>query len=179
MLDMSEQQDGSDVIINHDVIRAFCTDLFVGASDTSSNTIEWALAELLQNPKTMLRAQEELKLVLGSQAHVEDSDIDNLPYLQAVIKETLRLHSVVPLVSYRAEATVQVQGYTIPKGSNVLVNVWAIHHNADVWVEPHKFIPERFLHNEIDFSSRNFDFLPFGSGRPFALDCPLQPECCL
>ncbi|KAL6642539.1 hypothetical protein ACP70R_020720 [Stipagrostis hirtigluma subsp. patula] len=109
MLGMSEQQDSGGVTINHDVIRAFCTDLFVGASDTSSNTIEWALAELLQNPKTMLRAQEELKSVLGSKSQVEDSDIDNLPYLQAIVKETLRLHSVVPLMSYRADATVQMQ----------------------------------------------------------------------
>lgn len=148
-------------------------DLFVGASDTSSNAIEWALAELLQNPRTMRNLQEELQTVLGSKAQVEDSDIDRLPYLQAVIKETLRLHSVVPLVSYRADATVQVQGYTIPEGSNVLVNLWAIHHSAQVWTEPDKFIPERFLDREVDFLGRSFDFLPFGSGRHMCLGLPL------
>ncbi|KAK3158121.1 hypothetical protein QOZ80_2AG0133170 [Eleusine coracana subsp. coracana] len=173
MLNMSEQHDHSGATINRDVMRAFFTDLFVGASDTSSNTIEWALAELLQNPTTMSILQQELKTVLGSKTQVEDYDIDRLPYLQAVIKETLRLHSVVPMMSYRADATVQVQGYTIPEGSNVLVNVWAIHHNADVWTEPHRFIPERFLHREVDFFGRSFHFLPFGSGRHMCLGLPL------
>ncbi|CAL4932729.1 unnamed protein product [Urochloa decumbens] len=173
MLDMSEQGDHGGVTINRDVIRAFCTDLFTAALDTTSNTMEWALAELLQNPQTRRKLQEELGTVLGSKSQVEDSDIDKLPYLRAVIKETLRLHSVVPLVSYRAEATVQVQGYTIPEGSNVLVNVWAIHHNANVWTEPHKFLPERFLEKEVEFYGRNFDFIPFGSGRHICLGLPL------
>ncbi|CAN6311612.1 unnamed protein product [Urochloa humidicola] len=121
----------------------------------------------------MRKLQEELRMVLSSKSQVEDSDIDRLLYLRAVIKETLRLHSVVPLVSYRAEATVQVQGYTIPKGSNVMVNVWAIHHNADVWSEPHRFLPERFLEKEVEFFGRNFNFIPFGSGRHICLGLPL------
>ncbi|CAN6216194.1 unnamed protein product [Urochloa humidicola] len=174
MLDMSEQGDGSGVsIVNRDVIRAFCTDLFIAGLDTSSNTIEWAMAELLQNPRTMRTLKEELRTVLGSKAQVEDSDIDKLPYLRAVIKETLRLHSVVPLMCYRAEATVAVKGYTIPEGSNVLVNAWAVHHDADVWTEPHKFMPERFLEKGVEFFGRNFEFIPFGSGRHICLGLPL------
>ncbi|CAL4906997.1 unnamed protein product [Urochloa decumbens] len=174
MLDMSEQDDDGGVTINRDVIRAFCTDLFIAASDTTSNTIEWALAELLQNPETMRRLQEDIRAVLGSKPEVEDSDIERLPYLQAVIKETLRLHPAVPMLSYKAEATVQVQGYTIPEGSNVVVNVWAIHHSADVWPEPFKFMPERFLmHKEIEYFGRNFELLPFGSGRHICLGLPL------
>ncbi|KAK3153656.1 hypothetical protein QOZ80_2BG0179170 [Eleusine coracana subsp. coracana] len=176
MLDMWEEQQQHhycDVTINRDLMRVFFMDLFVGASDTSSNTIEWALAELLHSPKTMRNLQQELKTVLGSKAQVEDSDIDKLPYLQAVIKETLRPHPAVPVVSYRADATVQVHGYTIPEGSNVMVNIWAIHHNADVWTGPHKFIPERFLHKETDFFGRSFDYLPFGSGRHLCLGLPL------
>lgn len=121
----------------------------------------------------MKTLQEELRTVLGSKPQVEDSHIEKLPYLRAVIKETLRLHSVVPLVCYRAEATVQVQGYTIPQGSNVLVNVWAIHRSADVWADPHKFMPERFLEKEAEFFGRNFQFFPFGSGRHICLGLPL------
>ncbi|GJN20542.1 hypothetical protein PR202_gb07933 [Eleusine coracana subsp. coracana] len=86
MLDMWEEQQQHhycDVTINRDLMRVFFMDLFVGASDTSSNTIEWALAELLHSPKTMRNLQQELKTVLGSKAQVEDSDIDKLPYLQA------------------------------------------------------------------------------------------------
>ncbi|CAN6342705.1 unnamed protein product [Urochloa humidicola] len=174
MLDMSEQDDDGGIEINRDVIRAFCTDLIVAGADTSSNTIEWALAELLKNPEAMRKLQKELRTVLGSKPEVEDSDMDRLPYLRAVIKETLRLHPVVPMLSYKAEATVEVQGYTIPEGSNVVVNVWAIHHSADVWPEPFKFMPERFLmHKEIDYFGRSFEFLPFGSGRHICLGLPL------
>ncbi|KAJ1298918.1 hypothetical protein BS78_01G490600 [Paspalum vaginatum] len=193
MLDMSEkeQADSGRVTVTRDLMRAFFTvklkdvdlygiissnefqDLFVGASDTTSSTIEWALAELLQNPQTMRKLQEELRSVLGSRTQVEDSDIDSLPYLQAVVKETLRLHSVAPLLSYKAYDTVELHGYTIPKGSSVIVNVWAIHHNAEVWGEPQKFIPERFLRKEVSFSDRNFEFLPFSSGRHVCLGLPL------
>ncbi|GJM85193.1 hypothetical protein PR202_ga01621 [Eleusine coracana subsp. coracana] len=143
MLNMSEQHDHSGATINRDVMRAFFTVSII------------------------------IYYCHIYYAKVEDYDIDRLPYLQAVIKETLRLHSVVPMMSYRADATVQVQGYTIPEGSNVLVNVWAIHHNADVWTEPHRFIPERFLHREVDFFGRSFHFLPFGSGRHMCLGLPL------
>lgn len=143
--------------------------MFGGASDTTSNTIEWAMVELLQNPEIMKKSQEELKSVLGPRTQVEDSDIGKLPYLQAFVKETLRLHSVVPLMLYKAEATVEVQDYTIPKGSDVLVNVWAIHHDAQTWPEPEKFIPERFLQKEVDFFGRNFEFIPFGSGKHICL----------
>jgi cytochrome P450 len=93
----------------------------------------------------MTTLQQELKMVLGSKTHVEYSDINQLPYLQAVVKETLRVHAVVPLVPNKAEATVEIQGYTIPKGSTVLVNLWAIHHDPEVWTEPDKFLPERFM----------------------------------
>ncbi|WVZ55354.1 hypothetical protein U9M48_006026 [Paspalum notatum var. saurae] len=174
MLDMSEKErDNGRATVSRDLMKAFFTDLFVGASDTTSTTIEWALAELLQNPQTMRKLQEELRLVLGARTQVEDSDIDNLPYLQAVIKEALRLHSVVPLLLYKAYDTVELHGYTIPKGSSVLVNVWAIHQNAEVWCEPQKFIPERFLQKEISFSDRNLEFFPFASGRHVCLGLPL------
>lgn len=131
------------------------------------------MAELLQHPQTMRKLQEELKRVLGSRTHTEESDIDQLPYLQAVVKETLRLHAVVPLVPNEAEATVEIHGYTIPKGSTVLVNLWAIHQNAEVWTEPDKFIPERFLRKEVHFLGTDFEFIPFSAGRRICLGLPL------
>jgi cytochrome P450 len=122
----------------------------------------------------MTRLQEELKRVIGSKTHVEYSDINRLPYLQAVVKETLRLHAVVPLVPNKAEATVKIQGYTIPKGSTVLVNLWAIHHDPEVWTKPDKFIPERFLQDdEVNFHGTDFRFVPFSAGRRICLGLPL------
>ncbi|XP_044954925.1 geraniol 8-hydroxylase-like [Hordeum vulgare subsp. vulgare] len=178
MLDMSEEQgkDAVDALVNQDFMRAFFTDIFLAANDTISGTIEWAMAELLQDPQAMTKVQQELKNVLGSKMHVEYSDINQLPYLQAVIKETLRLHAVVPLVPNKAEATVKIHGHTVPKGSTVLVNVWAIHHDAELWPEPNKFIPERFLkqQEEVSFQGAvDLRFVPFSAGRRTCLGLPM------
>ncbi|RCV38667.1 hypothetical protein SETIT_8G161000v2 [Setaria italica] len=92
---------------------------------------------------------------------------------QAVVKETLRLHPPVPLPPYEAEATVEIQGYTIPKGTKVLINIWAINRCPDAWIEPNRFMPERFLEAEINFMGRDFHFIPFGAGRRIYLGLPL------
>ncbi|KAF8783770.1 hypothetical protein HU200_000206 [Digitaria exilis] len=174
MLDMWEEDD--EVVINRDnTIRTFLTDLFLAAVDTIPCAIEWAMAELLQNPETMKKLKAQLSSVLGSKECVECSDVDSVPYLQAIIKETLRLHSVVPLVPNKAVDTVEIQGHIIPKGGNVIVNLWAIHHDAEVWTDPCKFIPERFLQsNEFNYQGTDdFDFIPFSAGRRLCLGLPL------
>uniref|UniRef100_A0ACD5W6W8 Uncharacterized protein n=1 Tax=Avena sativa TaxID=4498 RepID=A0ACD5W6W8_AVESA len=176
LLNMEEQgkDDGDDGLVNQDFMRAFLTDIFLAAIDTISSTVEWAMAELLQHPRTMKKLQQELKSVLGSKTQVEYSDINQLPYLQAVVKETLRLHVVVPLVPNKAEAKVEIQGYTIPKGSTVLVNLWAIHHDPEIWTKPDKFIPERFLEDEeANFQGTDLRFIPFSAGRRICLGLPL------
>jgi cytochrome P450 len=92
-----------------------------------SNTMEWAMSELLQNPLAMSKACDELSQVIGASRNVEESEISQLPYLQAVVKETFRLHPPAPLLLPRqADTTTKVMGYTIPKGARVLVNVWAM-----------------------------------------------------
>ncbi|OEL37471.1 Geraniol 8-hydroxylase [Dichanthelium oligosanthes] len=177
MLDMSEQgKDDGVVTVNRDMMRTFLTDIFLATIDTVSSTIEWAMAELLQHPDTMSKLQEELRRVLGSKAHVEQSDLDRLPYLQAVVRETLRLHPVVPLVPNEAEETVEIQGHAVPKGCTVLVNLWAVHHDARAWPEPDRFMPERFLLRleETGFlGTTEFEFIPFSAGRRVCLGLPL------
>ncbi|XP_052168971.1 geraniol 8-hydroxylase-like [Oryza glaberrima] len=175
LLDMSEQEreDGDDDVINRDLMRALLTDLFVGGSDSTATTVEWAMAELLQNPEIMKTLQQEIKMVLGTRSQVEESDIGQLPYLQAIVKETLRLHPIVPLRLYEAERTVEIEGHTIPIGSKVIVNAWAIHQSAKVWIQPEKFLPERFITKDIDFTGRHFEFIPFGSGRHICIGLPL------
>jgi cytochrome P450 len=104
------------------------------------------MVELLRNPLSMAKACDELRRVIGSRRNIEESEIGQLPYLQAVIKETFRLHPPVPLLIPRqAEKTTKIMSYTIPKGSRVLINIWAIGRDENVWSEPEKFIPERFL----------------------------------
>ncbi|TVU10501.1 hypothetical protein EJB05_44036, partial [Eragrostis curvula] len=139
------------------------------------STVEWAMAELLLNPSCMAKARDELSQVLGAKPEVEESDIAQLKYLQAVVKETFRLHPPAPfLLPHLADATTQVRGYTVPRGARILVNVWAIGRDAQAWPEPEKFMPERFLlaEKEVDFRGRDFELLPFGAGRRM---CPGMP----
>ncbi|KAH7387616.1 hypothetical protein KP509_16G032700 [Ceratopteris richardii] len=140
--------------------------MFVGGIDTSTLAIEWALAELLKHPHILRTVQDELSLVVGFTRLVQDSDIGSLPYLRAVVKETMRLHPVVPmLVPHAANQQCQVNGYDIPSGTVTFVNVWAIGRDASVWEMPLKFYPERFLDSKIDLRGQHFELLPFGSGR--------------
>ncbi|XP_073107217.1 flavonoid 3',5'-hydroxylase 2-like [Elaeis guineensis] len=142
--------------------------MVVGGTDTTSNTMEWALAEMMQKPETLRKAQEELDQVVGKDNIVEESHISKLPYLGAVIKEVLRLHPALPLlVPHCPSSPCLVGGYTIPEGSRVFVNVWAIHRDPLLWEDPLEFKPERFLdsNNKWDFSGNDFNYFPFGSGR--------------
>uniref|UniRef100_A0A0E0K027 Cytochrome P450 n=1 Tax=Oryza punctata TaxID=4537 RepID=A0A0E0K027_ORYPU len=148
-------------------------DLMVAGTDTSSTTIEWAMAELLQNSESMQKVKDELRRVLGTRTQIEESDISHLTYLQAIIKETLRLHSSVLISYYTAEATVELQGYTISKGTNIIVNMWAIHHQPDVWVDPEKFMPERFIGKDANFFGKHPELIPFGGGRRICLGLQL------
>lgn len=147
-------------------LKALLMDMVVGGTDTTSNTIEFAMAEILNKPKVLRNVQEELDTVVGKESIVEEHHIYKLPYLQAVMKETLRLHPVLPLlVPHCPSEFCVVGGYTIPKGTRVFINVWAIHRDPSIWANPLEFDPERFLNGKFDFSGNNFSYLPFGSGR--------------
>uniref|UniRef100_A0A0A9AQP2 Cytochrome P450 n=1 Tax=Arundo donax TaxID=35708 RepID=A0A0A9AQP2_ARUDO len=166
-------RDGDAAALDRDTLRSLFTDLFAAGSDTTSSTVEWAMVELLRNPFAMAETRNELARVFGSRRNVEESDISQLPYLQAVIKETFRLHPPVPfLLPRQGEVATQIMGHTIPKGARVLVNVWAMGRDNDIWPEPEKFLPERFLGRTIDFRGGDFELIPFGAGRRI---CPGMP----
>jgi len=140
--------------------------MVVGGTDTTSNTVEFAMAEILNKPEVLSKVQEELDAVVGKESIVEEHHIHKLPYLLAVMKETLRLHPVLPLmVPHCPSKSCVIGGYTIPKGTRVFVNVWAIHRDPSIWVNPLEFDPARFLNAKFDFSGNDFSYLPFGSGR--------------
>lgn len=149
-------------------------DLFSAGTDTSSITVEWAMAELLRNPEKMKKAQAELNSVIGKNNPIEENNILRLPYLQAIVKETYRLHPPGPLlVPRKANTDVNIFDYVIPKDAQVLVNVWAIGRDPDSWENPNSFIPERFLGSEIDVKGHDFELIPFGSGRRICPGLPL------
>ncbi|BBG93900.1 cytochrome P450, family 71, subfamily A, polypeptide 20 [Prunus dulcis] len=132
------------------------------------------MAELLRNPEKLSKAQEELKHIIGQGKPVEESDITRLPYLQAIIKETFKLHPAAPLlIPRKAGADVEICGYIVPKGAQVLVNAWAIGRDPSIWENPNSFMPERFLGLDIDVTGRNFELIPFGGGRRICPGLPL------
>ncbi|KAL4366018.1 hypothetical protein AHAS_Ahas07G0164100 [Arachis hypogaea] len=148
-------------------------DLLVAGTDTTAYGLERAMTELLHNPKAMSKAKQELEQIIGKGNPIEESDVAKLPYLQAIIKETLRLHPPAPLLLPRkAKVDVEISGYTIPKGARVLINAWAIGRNPNIWEDANLFLPERFLGSNIDVKGRDFQLTPFGSGRRI---CPGSP----
>ncbi|KAL5815232.1 hypothetical protein ACOSQ4_025873 [Xanthoceras sorbifolium] len=156
------------------VIKYLLLDLFLAGIDTSSSTVEWAMAKLLQNPKNLTKAQNELREVLGKDSLVQEFDITKFPYLQAVVKETFRLHPPAPfLLPRKAETEVEICSYVVPKSAQVLVNVWAMGRDPKVWQNPSTFTPERFLDSEIDVKGRDFELIPFGAGRRICPGLPL------
>lgn len=141
-------------------------DLFAAGTDTTSSTVEWAMAEVLKNPETMKRAKVELEEVLGKGKVVREGDISRLPYLQCIVKETMRLHPPVPfLIPRKVEEDVEVSGHIVPKGSQVFVNLWAIGRDPKVWEKPLEFNPLRFLYSEVDVKGKDYELIPFGAGR--------------
>lgn len=131
--------------------------------------LTWALSLLLNHQVELKKAQDELDTHIGKERKVEESDIKNLVYLQAIVKETLRLYPPSPIITLRAamdDCTFSC-GFHIPSGTHLMVNVWKIHRDGRIWNDPHDFKPERFLtsHKDVDVRSRNYELVPFGSGR--------------
>ncbi|KAI3468364.1 hypothetical protein Pfo_025027 [Paulownia fortunei] len=144
LLDLGQ---GSEYGFSIKFIKHLLLDLFFAGSDTTASTSEWTLTELLLNPEKLSKAKHELRTVIGENKQVQESDIPRLPYFQAVIKEVLRCHPPAPLlIPHKSENDVEVSGYIIPEGTQILVNV---------------------------LQGQDFEFLPFGSGRRICPGLPL------
>ncbi|XP_028062927.1 cytochrome P450 71A1-like [Camellia sinensis] len=142
--------------------------MFIGGTDTTSTAIEWAMTELIKNPTKLKKAQEEVRRVEGEKSKVNEDDIDQMVYLNWVVKEALSLRAPIPYL-FRQESigneSTKLGGYDIPPGARVFINAWAIHRDPKIWDNPEDFVPERFANNLIDFTGQDFNFNPFGAGR--------------
>ncbi|KAL6216082.1 hypothetical protein ACLB2K_009309 [Fragaria x ananassa] len=148
--------------------KATCLALILGGTDTTTVTLTWALSLLVNNPAVLKKAQNELDAKVGRNRQVNESDVKNLMYLQAVIKETLRLYPAVPLLApHESTEDCTVGNYHVPAKTRLIVNVWKLHRDPNVWQDPCIFRPERFLSclGDFDVRGQNFELMPFGSGR--------------
>lgn len=161
LLTLKEQYD-----LSEDTIIGLLWDMIAAGMDTTAISAEWAMAELVRNPRVQQKAQEELDRVVGTERVMSESDIPNLPYLNYVVREALRLHPPTPLMlPHKANTNLKIGGYDIPKGACVHVNAWAIARDPTIWKDPEEFRPERFLEEDVDMKGHDFRLLPFGSGR--------------
>ncbi|KAJ4725245.1 Cytochrome P450 [Melia azedarach] len=140
--------------------------MFTAASETSSTTLEWAIAELLKNPRVMKEVQAEVIRDFDRKGNVEENGIHELKFFKAVVKETLRLHRAAPLLLPReSRESCEINGFEIPEKTRVMVNAWAIGRDPRHWNEAETIYPERFLDSSVDYGATDFEYIPFGAGR--------------
>ncbi|KAL7150170.1 hypothetical protein ABFS83_05G092000 [Erythranthe nasuta] len=156
LLEHQEKED-SEYSVSHTQIKAIFMDILAGGTDTTSMTIEWAMAELMNNPEVMIKAQNELSDVVGLNNMIEESHTPKLKYVEAIMKETMRLHPAVPLLVPRSPVqSSTVGGYTIPENSKIFINVWSIQRDPSIWDNPLEFRPERFLDDDDENNEKRF-----------------------
>ncbi|ONK70071.1 uncharacterized protein A4U43_C05F29940 [Asparagus officinalis] len=166
MLDIAGDSN-AEIKLTRENIKAFILNIFTAGTDTPALTVEWALAELINHPTILQKARDEINRIIGINRLVRESDIPNLPYLQAIVNETLRLHPPVSIVTRESTADCNINGYDIPARTRLFVNLWAIGRDPKHWSEPLEFKPERFTKNdkEVNVRGQHFHLLPFGSDR--------------
>lgn len=147
-------------------IKAVILDIFFAGSETSSTVVDWAMVEMVKNPRVMKKAQAEVRTLFDGKRKIDETEIQGLEYLKLVIKETMRLHPPFTLLLPReCREKCEIHGYDIPIKTKVIINAWAIGRDPKYWPEPESFNPERFLDSSIGYKGLDFEYLPFGAGR--------------
>ncbi|KAL3722038.1 hypothetical protein ACJRO7_034396 [Eucalyptus globulus] len=145
------------------MIKALVLVMLGAGTDTTSVTLEWVMTNLLNNPDKLKKAQDEIDSIIGHDRLMEEPDVSKLSYRQCIIFETFRLSTTVPLlVPHESSAECTIGEYTVPRGTIVLVNAWAIHRDPELWEDPKTFEPERFEGGNGEKHQKLV--LPFGLG---------------
>ncbi|KAG8062923.1 hypothetical protein GUJ93_ZPchr0003g16486 [Zizania palustris] len=151
--------DGQEKVVKREIVFAII--------DNPPNEVEWALAEMINKPEVMKKAIDELDKVVGKDRLVQESDISQLNYLKSCVREAFRVHPFRPFTPPRvAIADTTIAGYTVTKGSHVLISKIGLGRNTKVWTEPNEFRPERHMDNgNVVLSEPDLRFVSFGTGR--------------
>ncbi|CAN0841949.1 Flavonoid 3'-monooxygenase [Linum grandiflorum] len=179
LLDLKSDGDAA-LSITDDQLKGILVDTIIGGTDTTATSIEWAMAMLMQHPDAMQKIYRELDEVVGRSSFVEELHLPKLQYLDAVVKETLRLHPAVPMLAMRCPSQdCKLSDYTIPKGVTVIINAYAIHRDPQLWTRPLEFRPERFLEGnaaKFDYLGNSSQYFPFGTGRRVCAGLPMAEK---
>ncbi|CAN6847026.1 unnamed protein product [Brassica oleracea] len=162
-------------------IKFFILELFMASLDTTSAALQWTMTELINHQDIFTKIRDEIKSILGNTHRlIKESDLQKLPYLQAAIKETLRLHPVGPLLRRESNRDMKINGYDVKSGTKIFINAYGIMRDPRTYKDPDKFVPERFLVAEenterkmgyyyqqymLELKGQDVNYLAFGSGR--------------
>ncbi|KAF9681965.1 hypothetical protein SADUNF_Sadunf05G0058200 [Salix dunnii] len=158
--------EGEEKLKDDDMVAVLWEMIFRG-TDTTALLTEWVMAEVILHPEVQGKLESELGMA-ARDGGLAEADVIKLPYLQAVVKETLRVHPPGPLLSWARLSTSDVQlsnGMVIPANTTAMVNMWAITHDPHVWGDPLEFKPERFIEADVDVRGNDLRLAPFGAGR--------------
>ncbi|KAL0555176.1 hypothetical protein IC582_009115 [Cucumis melo] len=163
----------ADMKITRTDIKSFLLDLFMAGTDTTATAMLWAMGELLNCPESLQKLRKEITSVVGNKKPVQESDLPNLPYLRAIVNETLRLHPSAPIIIRECLDDCNINDSLIKAKTRVLINAYAVMRDPESWSEPDKFLPERFLEgshenigsHRMEMKGQNFRYIPFGSGK--------------
>ncbi|XP_040891246.1 cytochrome P450 2U1 [Toxotes jaculatrix] len=167
LMEMLAQQAAGeeDSSFTEDYLFYIVGDLFIAGTDTTTNSVLWTLLYMVLYPDIQDKVQAEIDEVVGRQRVPSLTDRGSLPFTEATIMEVQRLTVVVPLsIPHMASKTTEFRGYTIPKGTVILANLWSVHRDPTLWDDPDSFIPSRFLDDEGNLLRKEY-FIPFGIGR--------------
>ncbi|XP_075045022.1 cytochrome P450 2J4-like [Mixophyes fleayi] len=159
-----EQQESNKSTFNDENLFTCVTDLFIAGTETTAASLEWCLLYMMTYPDIQEKCREEINKIRGDREHLDYEDRMMMPYTQAVLQEVQRCASVVPLgVAHAPIKDVQLNGYTIPKGTLILTDLSSVHYDESQWKYPHEFNPENFLNKEGELVKVD-SFLPFSAG---------------
>ncbi|XP_072046254.1 cytochrome P450 2U1-like [Amphiura filiformis] len=164
-----QKEEGASIVFNERSMWRSILDLFGAGSDTSSNTLLWGLLFICYDPLIQSKIQAELDRVIGTERPPSMKDRAELPYTTATIAEMLRVRPSAPMTLRGACSDVKVGDYIIPKGTTVFGNIWAVNHDPELWDDPDKFNPERFLSEDGKEYVHNPNLVTFGAGRRICL----------
>ncbi|CAM6123283.1 unnamed protein product [Calypogeia fissa] len=164
-------QKESDLQLVETDILGLLGEVLTAGTDTTANTLEWTMANLIQHPEMQARVYDEIQSVAGD-TPVSEAHIDRMPYLQAVVKEALRKHPPLPFaIVHGVSKECKLMGYDLPEDALFLYHVQAIQNDPKHWENPDQFNPERFLKPNVNHDLtgshgiESFHLMPFGAGR--------------
>ncbi|XP_063294898.1 cytochrome P450 2J6-like isoform X1 [Pelobates fuscus] len=163
-LDKERKESNNKQTFDNQNLFACVVDLFVAGTDTTSASLQWALLYMMTYPDIQEKCRNEIDKVRGDRARLDYGDRVSMPYTQAVLQEVQRFTTIVPLgVAHTSQNDIELNGFSIPKGTFIITDLSSLHRDETYWKYPHEFNPKNFLNDDGELLKAE-SFLPFSAG---------------